>query len=106
MDFPLGDLPTVGKSPSSKRVGIRRCMCSGAERETGQMLRAPGQQALPAGMQVRGSAVHEHTAPDKWPETAQDDPPVGEAEHLEPGLILRDAYIILIGRYGVLALVS
>ena len=103
-DFPLGDLPTVGKSPRSNVVGIRPCMCSGVGLETVQMLNAPGQQALPDGMQIRGSAVHEHTAPDTWTETAPDDPPVVEAEQVEPCLILREVCIILIAKYGVFAL--
>ena len=57
-------------------------------------------------MQVRRSAAHEHTAPDKGTETTPNDPPVVNAGQLELGLILRDAYIILIGWYGALALVS
>jgi len=52
----------------------------GAGLETVQMLNARGQQALPDGMQVRGIAVHEHTAPDTWTETTQDNLPVVEAD--------------------------
>ena len=84
---------------------------------TVQLRSALGQRTLPDSLQVGqgGIAAHKNTASDKWPETAQDDPHVVEVEHraslwlpsrarspsrsVEPSLILREIYIILITQY-------
>jgi len=55
--FPLGDLPTVGKSPSSNGVGLRLCMCAGAELVTVR-IRSISSARWRAGEKERGTRAY------------------------------------------------